>query len=61
MPQPNFVPVMPNTSRRTQSNGMSAGASNAFCSPLILRVVAIGRLQVSDHRSARAAVKPANG
>src|ERR1700730_4956231 len=41
MPQPNFVPVKPSTSRRTQSSGMSAGASNAFCSPLIVRVMAI--------------------
>src|SRR3984893_7579234 len=41
MPQPNFVPVMPSTSRRTQSSGMSAGASNDFCSPLIVRVVVI--------------------
>src|SRR5258705_12840447 len=53
MPQPNFVPVMPRISRRTQSSGMSAGASNDFCSPLIVRVMAIGRLQVSDHQSAR--------
>src|SRR5258708_19157143 len=53
MPQPNFVPVMPSTSRKTQSSGVSGGASNDFCSPLILRVVAIGCLQFSDHPSAR--------
>src|ERR1700716_2246145 len=45
MPQPNFVPVSPSMSRRTQSSGMSAGASKVFCSPLIVRVVAIKRLQ----------------
>jgi hypothetical protein len=48
-------------SRRTQSSGVSAGASNDFRSPLIVRVVAIGCLQFSDHRSARTVVKPANG
>src|ERR1700756_547393 len=42
MPQPNFVPVMPRISRSTHSNGVSAGASKAFCSPLIMSVVAIG-------------------
>src|SRR6478672_952640 len=52
-PQPNFVPVMPSTSRKTQSSGMSAGASNDFCSPLILRVVAIGCLQFGVHGPAR--------
>src|SRR6476646_4580740 len=36
MPQPNFVPVMPRTSRSTQSSGISGGASNDFCSPLIV-------------------------
>src|SRR3954464_11140806 len=36
IPQPNFVPVMPSTSRNTQRSGMSAGASNDFCSPLIV-------------------------
>src|SRR6202012_5288648 len=41
MPQPNLVPVMPSRSRKTQSSGMSAGASNDFVSPLIVRVVAI--------------------
>src|ERR1700683_180114 len=38
MPQPNFVPVMPNTSRNTQSSGMSSGASKLCCSPLIFSV-----------------------
>jgi hypothetical protein len=38
MPQPNLVPVMPSTSRSTQSIGMSAGASNDFCSPLIVNL-----------------------
>jgi hypothetical protein len=32
------VPVSPSTSRRTQSNGISAGASYDFCSPLIVSV-----------------------
>ena len=38
MPQPNFVPVMPSMSRRTQSNGMSVGPSNDFDSPLTVNV-----------------------
>jgi hypothetical protein len=41
MPQPNFVPVIPRTSRRTHSSGMSGGASNDFVSPLMVRTVAI--------------------
>src|ERR1700733_1235742 len=38
MPQPYLVPVMPNTSRSTQSSGMSSGASKLLSSPLILSV-----------------------
>ena len=36
MPQPNLVPMSPITSRSTQSNGMSAGASTECFSPLML-------------------------
>jgi hypothetical protein len=36
IPRPNFVPVMPRMSRRTQSSGVAAGASNDFYSPLIV-------------------------
>src|SRR6202795_3388486 len=38
MPQPNFVPVIPSTSRRTQSSGVSSGASKVLSSPLIFSV-----------------------
>jgi hypothetical protein len=34
----NAAAVMPNTSRSTQSSGMPAGASNDFCSPLIVNL-----------------------
>jgi hypothetical protein len=37
-PQPNFVPVMPRRSRKTQSRGMSGDASTLCGLPLILRV-----------------------
>ncbi|MNN45434.1 hypothetical protein D3C81_1597700 [compost metagenome] len=41
MPQPNLVPVMPSTSRSTQSSGVS-GSTSTLCSvPLIFRVRAI--------------------
>src|SRR5437899_5475365 len=36
IPQPNFVPVMPRTSRRTQSTGMSDGTSASRFLPLIV-------------------------
>src|SRR6516165_1855007 len=37
MPQPNLVPVIPSTSRSTQSSGMSLGASKLWSSPLIFK------------------------
>src|SRR5256712_124115 len=40
IPQPNFVPVMPSTSRRTQSTGMSDGASISRFLPLIVSSIA---------------------
>jgi hypothetical protein len=43
-PQPNFVPVNPIKSRRTQSNGISSGASKDLCSPSISSVIAMGNL-----------------
>jgi hypothetical protein len=39
MPQPNLVPVMPSTSRSTQSSGVSAGPSKVRFSPLIFRFI----------------------
>ena len=38
MPQPNFVPVIPSTSRNTQSSGTSSDASTVLSSPLIFSV-----------------------
>jgi hypothetical protein len=39
MPQPNFVPVSPKTSRSTHSKGISAGTSTFLDSPLICKFV----------------------
>jgi hypothetical protein len=36
MPQPNFVPVMPSTSRNTQSRGVSPSTSTVRSAPLTL-------------------------
>src|SRR5260370_35480660 len=38
MPQPNFVPVKPTTSRSTHSTGMSAGTSTVSLRPCMFRV-----------------------
>src|SRR5215813_11002379 len=34
LPQPNFVPVIPSTSRKTQSKGMSPSTSTSCSTPL---------------------------
>src|SRR6516164_860029 len=41
LPQPNFVPVMPSTSRKTHSKGMSPSTSTSCSTPLtvILKVI----------------------
>src|SRR5229473_4038892 len=41
MPQPNFVPVMPSTSRNTHKSGVSPSTSIVRSTPLTLIVVAI--------------------
>ena len=41
MPQPNFVPVMPSTSRNTQRSGVSPSTSTLCALPLTLMVKAI--------------------
>src|SRR4051812_12793118 len=41
MPQPNLVPVMPSTSRSTQSSGVSSSTSTLWVLPLILMVKAM--------------------
>src|SRR5258708_3243518 len=40
-PQPNLVPVMPSTSRRTQRSGVSPSTSTLRCLPLISMVKAM--------------------
>src|SRR4051794_33349723 len=40
-PQPNLVPVMPSTSRRTQSNGVSPSTSALCAVPLTLMLKAM--------------------
>src|SRR5262245_30706551 len=42
LPQPNFVPVMPSTSRSTHNNGMSPSTSTSCSAPLTLIFKAIG-------------------
>src|SRR6267143_1933633 len=42
-PQPNFVPVIPSTSRSTQSNGVSSSTSTLRALPLIVSVCGICR------------------
>ena len=44
MPQPNFVPVMPSTSRNTQSSGVSPSTSTLCVLPLTLMVKAMAPL-----------------
>jgi hypothetical protein len=39
MPQPNFGPTMFRSSRRTQSSGLSAGASTSRFWPLTIRAI----------------------
>jgi hypothetical protein len=41
MPQPNFVPVMPSTSRNTQSSGVSPSTSTVRSMPLTLIVASV--------------------
>src|SRR6202166_2085224 len=41
MPQPNFVPVMPSTSRNTQRSGVSPSTSTLCAFPLTLMVKAM--------------------
>src|SRR6266851_10418742 len=42
IPQPNFVPVMPSTSRNTHKRGVSPSTSTVRSIPLTLIVIAIG-------------------
>ena len=42
MPQPNFVPVRPTTSRSAHRIGMSGGTSTVWSLPLMLRVIMLG-------------------
>ena len=44
MPQPNLVPVMPKTSRRTQRRGVSPSTSAVWSVPLTLILKAMRRL-----------------
>jgi len=41
IPQPNFVPVMPSTSRNTQRSGVSSSTSTVRSTPLTLIVMAM--------------------
>jgi hypothetical protein len=60
MPQPNFVPVIPSTSRKTHNRGVSPSTSTIRLTPLTLIVVAIitSRQFVSNPVSNRIASIP---
>src|SRR6266478_7553198 len=49
IPQPNFVPVSPKTSRSTHSKGMSAGTSTDFETPLTFKFVIKPPLMMPQH------------
>ena len=51
MPQPNFVPVMPSTSRNTQSSGVSPSTSTLCVVPLTLMVKAMASLLPLFHQA----------
>src|SRR6476646_10470451 len=61
MPQPNFVPVMPSTSRNTQRRGVSPSTSTVRSTPLTLIVKAMGisRLVTLDGQDS-GSVSPSN-
>jgi hypothetical protein len=48
MPQPNFVPVRPSTSRNTQRSGVSPSTSTLCVFPLTLMVKAMALLQLNE-------------
>jgi hypothetical protein len=45
-PQPNFVPVMPSTSRKTHRSGVSPSTSTSCVRPLTLMVMAMASSRV---------------
>src|SRR6266478_5531015 len=50
MPQPNFVPVMPSTSRNTHKSGVSLSTSTVRSTPLTLIVVAMATSRLFAYR-----------
>src|SRR5712671_2221161 len=64
MPQPNFVPVMPSTSRNTQSSGVSPSTSTLCALPLtlMLKAMVLSPALPSDRASnlVQAGFMPAN-
>jgi hypothetical protein len=52
IPQPNFVPVMPSTSRNTQSSGVSPSTSTLCVFPLILMRKAMVLSKLTSYRIA---------
>src|SRR5256886_1946897 len=58
IPQPNFVPVRPMTSRSTQSSGMSPGTSTVWDVPLMLNVTMVPPLALKEVRPSASAPQP---
>src|SRR5213075_1119087 len=49
-PQPNFVPVRPNESRKIQTSGMSSSTSTSLCAPLMVSEIFISLRAQGDNR-----------
>jgi hypothetical protein len=47
MPHPNFVPVIPSSSRMTQSNGVSASISSEYAFPFTVSAIMESSLVLS--------------
>src|SRR5262249_8137452 len=53
MPQPNFVPVMPSTSRSTHKSGVSSATSTLCVFPFTLRLMARASSLTDEHEQTR--------
>src|SRR5262245_54544156 len=51
IPHPNLVPVIPSTSRNTQSKGISSGTSTVFRTPFSVKVVDMGLPSLTRRRA----------
>src|ERR687896_13764 len=61
IPHPNLVPVIPSTSRNTQSSGMSPSTSTVRTAPFTFSLICIDCLSLSVLRAGAAGFGPAPG